>query len=302
MTSVQLYAWKGYTSPPLKLRCNKSKKKRGDVKEVLIDDEFFDLEKETLREGNEIAKVFKIKTEIFLFETPLCKEFKDFNHLLQSDVDVLTGYLPGFKTYKNHKNAWIYEWINEVPWVGEKTLLEYTIWKEPTDDICLECKLLHFKRDRFKERRRKLLGIPYKKPPTFKFEKFKVIKYLFEPAEEHVAIREYDNDIWQYGRGENANEEPVSNLTNTPNVIKSLSMGSSNVINVGKLSVRAHEDNESDVNDVCDETWKLKASKGTGRGSEIGILSNGSSHKAEIQPNELQAKVVAKHYKPLPVF
>ncbi|GJY12936.1 hypothetical protein Tco_0382245 [Tanacetum coccineum] len=43
--------------------------------------------------GNEIAEVFRIETDVFLFETPLCKELKKFNHLLQTDVDVLTGDL-----------------------------------------------------------------------------------------------------------------------------------------------------------------------------------------------------------------
>ncbi|GJY01145.1 hypothetical protein Tco_0359297 [Tanacetum coccineum] len=72
----------------------------GDDEEVLIDDEFSDLEEENMREGNEIDEIFKIETNIFLFETPLCKEFKEFNHLLQIDVDVLTRDLPGFKTYE----------------------------------------------------------------------------------------------------------------------------------------------------------------------------------------------------------
>ncbi|GKB97585.1 hypothetical protein Tco_0983722, partial [Tanacetum coccineum] len=73
---------------------------KGDDEEVLSDDEFFDLEEENLREGNEIAKIFRIEMNIFLFETPLCKEFKEFNYLLQIDVDVLTRDLPGFKTMK----------------------------------------------------------------------------------------------------------------------------------------------------------------------------------------------------------
>ncbi|GJV94541.1 hypothetical protein Tco_1546118 [Tanacetum coccineum] len=34
--------------------------------------------------------------------------------------------------------------------------------------------------ERFKERRIKLLGIPYKKPPTFKSEKFEVIKFQYD--------------------------------------------------------------------------------------------------------------------------
>ncbi|GJY09794.1 hypothetical protein Tco_0377979 [Tanacetum coccineum] len=81
-----------------------------------------------------------IETDIFDFETPLCKEFKDFNHILQIDVDVLTGDLPGFKTYEDYKNAWIYEWNKEVSLVEEKPWLDDRTWKEPNDDICDECK------------------------------------------------------------------------------------------------------------------------------------------------------------------
>ncbi|GKD41459.1 hypothetical protein Tco_1261666, partial [Tanacetum coccineum] len=50
--------------------------------------------------------------------------------------------------------------------------------------------------ERFEERKSKLLGIPYEKPPTFKSEKFEVIKYSLGPAEEYVAIKEYEYDIW----------------------------------------------------------------------------------------------------------
>nr|GEW01335.1 hypothetical protein [Tanacetum cinerariifolium] len=99
---------------------------RGDDEEVLSDDEFSDLEKEILHEGNEIAEIFKIEMNIFLFETTLCEEFNEFNHLLWIDVDVLTGDLPGFKTYEEYKNTWYYEWNNEVTWVDEKPCLLVT--------------------------------------------------------------------------------------------------------------------------------------------------------------------------------
>nr|GEY69106.1 RNA-directed DNA polymerase, eukaryota, reverse transcriptase zinc-binding domain protein [Tanacetum cinerariifolium] len=56
--------------------------KRVDDEEVLTYDEFSNLEEENLREGNEIAEIFSIETDIFDFETPLCKEYKEFNHLL----------------------------------------------------------------------------------------------------------------------------------------------------------------------------------------------------------------------------
>ncbi|GJW60776.1 hypothetical protein Tco_0110111 [Tanacetum coccineum] len=49
--------------------------------------------------------------------------------------------------------------------------------------------------ERSKERRCKLLGIPYVKPPTSKSEKFEVVKYSFGLAEEYVAIKENEYDI-----------------------------------------------------------------------------------------------------------
>ncbi|GJU45595.1 hypothetical protein Tco_1202861 [Tanacetum coccineum] len=96
----------------------------GDDEEVLTSDKLSDLKEENLREGNEIAEIFRRETDIFLFETPLCKAFKEFNHLLQIDVDVLTRDLPGFKTYEDYKNTWYYEWNNEVSWVDEKPWLK----------------------------------------------------------------------------------------------------------------------------------------------------------------------------------
>nr|GEV49033.1 retrovirus-related Pol polyprotein from transposon TNT 1-94 [Tanacetum cinerariifolium] len=248
---------------------------RGDDEEVLTDDEFSDLEEKNMREGNEIAEIFRIETDIFLFETPLCKEFKEFNPLFHIDVDVLTRDLPGFKTYESYKNTWYYEWNNECHelmknheeyWWGNKEEEESSedAWSNclPNDEwehyehttyikidvnssydtynnVCQMFKnharinndndaiqanqewfddheplkddddddlddylipkyvpyYVDEKEEGFKERRSKLLGIPYKKPPTFIYEKFEVIKYSFRPAEEYVAIREFEHDI-----------------------------------------------------------------------------------------------------------
>ncbi|GKA68985.1 hypothetical protein Tco_0775049, partial [Tanacetum coccineum] len=48
----------------------------------------------------------------------------------------------------------------------------------------------------FKERKSKLLGMPYEKPPTFKSKKFEVVKYSLGLEEEYVAIKDYEYDIW----------------------------------------------------------------------------------------------------------
>ena len=50
----------------------------------------------------EVAEFFRIKINLFDYETPLCKEF---NYLLKIDDDILTGDLPGFKTSKEFKNT-----------------------------------------------------------------------------------------------------------------------------------------------------------------------------------------------------
>ncbi|GJU68442.1 hypothetical protein Tco_1254701 [Tanacetum coccineum] len=268
--------------------------KRGDTEEVLTYEELSDLEEENLCEGNEIVEVFRIETDIFLFETPLCKEFIEFNHLLQIDVDVLTRDLLGFKMYEDYNNAWIYKWNSKVPWVDEKPWnyheLDYELmlkleeywwgkkeeeesseddWRNnlPNDEwehcehttyietdvnsnhdtyynVCQMFKnheginndndaiqenqewfddhepmedydddddigdlddylilndapyYVDEEEEGFKDIMSKLLGIPYKKPPTFKSKKFEVIKYSFRPAKEYVAIREYEYDIW----------------------------------------------------------------------------------------------------------
>ncbi|GJV37508.1 hypothetical protein Tco_1409985 [Tanacetum coccineum] len=85
----------------------------GDDEVKLTDEEFFD-------DMDEVAEVFRIDTNLFNFETPMCKAFKEFNYLLQIDPDLLTKDIEGFKTYEDYKNDWIYEWNKDVPWVDEK--------------------------------------------------------------------------------------------------------------------------------------------------------------------------------------
>ncbi|GKC08246.1 hypothetical protein Tco_0999856 [Tanacetum coccineum] len=82
---------------------------KGDDEVELTDEEYFD-------DMDEVVKVFRIDTNLFNFETPMCKAFKEFNCLLQVDPDDIEG----FKTYEDYKNDWIYEWNKDVPWVDEK--------------------------------------------------------------------------------------------------------------------------------------------------------------------------------------
>nr|GEX43742.1 C2 calcium/lipid-binding domain, CaLB [Tanacetum cinerariifolium] len=71
---------------------------RGDDEVKLTDKESFDPNDENLIEENEVAEIFRIETNVFDFETPTCMAFKEFNYLLQIDLDVLTKDIDGFKT------------------------------------------------------------------------------------------------------------------------------------------------------------------------------------------------------------
>ncbi|GJV67827.1 hypothetical protein Tco_1483336 [Tanacetum coccineum] len=81
---------------------------------------------------DEVVEVFRIDTNIFNYETPLCLAFKEFNYLLKVDPNLLTKDIMGFKTYEYYKDDWIYEWNKNVPWVYDKSWLDNGIWKEPT--------------------------------------------------------------------------------------------------------------------------------------------------------------------------
>ncbi|GJS57150.1 hypothetical protein Tco_0651934 [Tanacetum coccineum] len=80
------------------------------------DDESSDLEETDHDDEQEIGEIFRIETNLFNYETPLCKEFKEFNYLLKIDPDLLTKYIKGFKTYEEFKDVWIYEWNEDIPW------------------------------------------------------------------------------------------------------------------------------------------------------------------------------------------
>nr|GEU95325.1 hypothetical protein [Tanacetum cinerariifolium] len=87
----------------------------------------------------------KDRTDIFRFETPLCKAFKEFNYLSQIDVDVLIKDTHEFKAYEEYTDDWIYEWNYRIPWVNENPWNDDGVWTEPIDNICHECNPLRFK-------------------------------------------------------------------------------------------------------------------------------------------------------------
>ncbi|GJV11452.1 hypothetical protein Tco_1352993 [Tanacetum coccineum] len=75
----------------------------------------FDLEETNQDDEQEIDEIFRIETNLFDYETPLCEKFKEFNYLLKIDPDVLTSVIVRFKTYDKYKDDWICEWNKNVP-------------------------------------------------------------------------------------------------------------------------------------------------------------------------------------------
>ncbi|GKC82487.1 hypothetical protein Tco_1138204 [Tanacetum coccineum] len=74
-----------------------------------------DLEETNHDDEQEIGEIFRIETNLFDYETPLCEKVKEFNYLLKIDLDLLTKYIEGFKTYDEYKDDWIHEWNENVP-------------------------------------------------------------------------------------------------------------------------------------------------------------------------------------------
>ncbi|GJV82106.1 hypothetical protein Tco_1517976 [Tanacetum coccineum] len=101
-------------------------------------------DEESSDDEDEIAEVFRIDTNIFDFETPLCSAFNEFNYLLKVDPDLLMKDIEEFKTYDDYNNDWIYEWNKDVPWVDEKPWTNARVWTKPTP-VKHTCKPFNYK-------------------------------------------------------------------------------------------------------------------------------------------------------------
>ncbi|GJX99621.1 hypothetical protein Tco_0356640 [Tanacetum coccineum] len=115
-----------------------------DPSDIIRDDEVELIDEDSSDEKDEVAEVFRIDTNLFNFETPTCKAFKEFNYLLQIDPDLLSKDIEGFKTYEDYKDDWIYEWNKDVPWVDEKPWTNARVWTKPTP-VKHTCKPFNYK-------------------------------------------------------------------------------------------------------------------------------------------------------------
>ncbi|GKB37402.1 hypothetical protein Tco_0882344 [Tanacetum coccineum] len=154
---------------------------------------------------DETAKIFRIEINMFDYEAPLCEEFKEFNYLLKIDPDLLTKDIEGFKTYKDYKDDWIYEWNKDIPWVHEKPWVDNGVWEEPKPvKHCwrsrYDCKdSNHEEREYMDEHDvndKELFDNATQERAVCLIKRYVMIKYSFWDDKKYVAIREDEyNDL-----------------------------------------------------------------------------------------------------------
>ncbi|GJZ37076.1 hypothetical protein Tco_0583267 [Tanacetum coccineum] len=111
---------------------------RGDDEKVITYDELSNLGDGNLIKENEIAQIFRIDTDIFHFETPLCEAFKEFNYLLKIYVDWPTCNWKKEKYYNGGD-------LPRVIWSGDVTYFKSYEWYENLGEGELKYKALNSK-------------------------------------------------------------------------------------------------------------------------------------------------------------
>ncbi|GJR14237.1 hypothetical protein Tco_0796889 [Tanacetum coccineum] len=171
-------------------------------------------DEESSDDEDDISKVFRIDTNIFDYETPLCSEFKEFNYLLEVDPDLLTKDIIGFKTYEDYKDNYIYEWNKDnYEWyealedselkdeaLRNKAIMEGSI-KENDDESRYEQKRQWNTYTNYNdayeinhEHNESEELCEVHEQPVCNIRRYMMIKYLFNDDEEYVAVKEDEYD------------------------------------------------------------------------------------------------------------
>ncbi|GJY11180.1 hypothetical protein Tco_0379365 [Tanacetum coccineum] len=68
-----------------------------------LSDDNEEMEADESDDPNDIIEIFKIKDNLFDYETPLCKASNDFNYLLKINMDLFTFDIQGINTYEGYE-------------------------------------------------------------------------------------------------------------------------------------------------------------------------------------------------------
>ncbi|GKD95265.1 hypothetical protein Tco_1375102 [Tanacetum coccineum] len=172
---------------------------RGDNEVELTDEESSD-------NDDEIIEVFRIDTNIFDYETPLCSTFNEFNYLLKVDPDLLTKDIIGFKTYEDYKDDWIYEWNKDDCQLKDEALRNKAIMEgsiKEDDDKSRYEQMRQWNtytnyNDAYKinhEHNKSEELCEIQEQPVRNIRRYMMIKYSFNDDEEYIAVKkdEYDD-------------------------------------------------------------------------------------------------------------
>ena len=106
------------------------------------EDEETEMENESLCDDSTLTdnmeELFSIDIDVFDYETPLCKQFKEFNYLLQIDTNI-------FMDDEYLRNTWYYEWNDQVPWVENEPGRDYETWDQLPNNMIHTCQPFRFK-------------------------------------------------------------------------------------------------------------------------------------------------------------
>ncbi|GJX34441.1 hypothetical protein Tco_0245998 [Tanacetum coccineum] len=203
-------ATKSYNHLDMDWYTKKVYRMRGDDEVILSNEEVSDLKDTNNNDEHEIAEIFRIETNLFDYETPLCMEFKELNYLFKVDAELFTHNIKRTKTYEDYESE-LNNKDNE-PWsedevsyelygfcngrelsgmvqVGHMTYFQDYEWngKSSKNSDVQEKEEEHKERcDFFDNTTHNAM--------VCNIRIFKMIKYSFRQDEEYVAIKEYEYD------------------------------------------------------------------------------------------------------------
>ncbi|GJZ62438.1 hypothetical protein Tco_0618575 [Tanacetum coccineum] len=151
---------------------------RGDDEVELTDEESSNSNNE-----DEVAKIFRIETNVFDFETPLCRAFKEFNYILQIDPD--DGKLKEEALKNKAITDGMIDEDDESSNEGWKRWDDFEIINRDNEES--ENEMEHEEEERsevFDDHERSVCNI----------RRFEMIKYSFRDDEEYMAIKENEYD------------------------------------------------------------------------------------------------------------
>ncbi|GJT54376.1 hypothetical protein Tco_0989430 [Tanacetum coccineum] len=88
--------------------------KKNDSHDEVVNDGFSYLKEANNDDEQEIGEIFRIETNLFNYDTPLCMKFNEFSYLLKVDPELFTYDVERKETYEDYKNEFNDEL--EEPW------------------------------------------------------------------------------------------------------------------------------------------------------------------------------------------